>query len=52
MRADRGSYSREFCSSKTVVSPLQERKRSYVIANEAIDYKTLFEREKRERQVI
>ena len=52
MRPDRGSYSREFCPSKTVVSPLQERKRSYVIANEAIDYKTLFEREKRERQVI
>lgn len=52
IRPDRGSYSREFYPTKTVVSPLQERKRSYVIANEAIDYKTLFEREKRDRQVM
>ena len=47
VRPDRGSYSR-------LISPLQQRKKSssYVIANESLDYKALFEREKLERKVV
>ena len=47
MRPDRGSNVR-------VVSPVQQRRTSlsYVVANETLDYKTLFERERQEREVM
>jgi len=46
MRPDRGSNVR-------VVSPVQQRRTSlsYVVANETLDYKTLFERERQEREM-
>ena len=47
VRPDRGSNVR-------VVSPVQQRRTSlsYVVANETLDYKTLFERERQEREVM